>query len=156
MSKPREAHDYEEVRALLARYRQLREKNEKNATVQSPQQAADLLSLDLSVLDQEELHVIILSTRNRVIKIEQVYKGSLNTSLIRMADVFRPAIMANGAAVIVAHNHPSGDPSPSPEDIAVTKVMVEAGKLLDIEVLDHVIIGAAGFRSLKSAGLAFD
>ena len=84
-----------------------------------------------------------------------VYKGSLNTSLIRVGELFRDAIRANCASLIVLHNHPSGDPTPSPEDVAVTRQIVEAGKLLDIEVLDHLIIGRQRFVSLKERGLGF-
>ena len=85
----------------------------------------------------------------------EVYHGSLNTSLIRVGELFREAIKVNAAALIVAHNHPSGDPSPSPEDVAVTRALVEAGKLLDIDVLDHLVIGRYRFVSLKERGLGF-
>lgn len=85
-----------------------------------------------------------------------VYKGSLNTSVIRVGELFRFAIKDNAAALIVVHNHPSGDPSPSPEDIQVTHQIVKGGNLLDIEVLDHVIIGRQRYVSLKERGLGFD
>jgi len=84
-----------------------------------------------------------------------MYIGSLNTCVIRVGDLFREAIRQNCAAVIVVHNHPSGDPTPSPEDIAVTKTIVQAGELLDIEVLDHLIIGQQRYVSLKERGLGF-
>jgi DNA repair protein RadC len=125
--------------------------------VTSPADAANLLTPVLSHLDQEELWVLLLDTRNRVLDMSSIYRGSLNTSVVRLGEVFRPAIEAPAAAVIVGHNHPSGDPAPSPEDINVTRQLVQAGKLLDIEVLDHVIIGQAGrFTSLKERGLGFD
>ncbi len=87
---------------------------------------------------------------------ETVYVGSLNASYIRVAEVFREAVTRNCAAVIVAHNHPSGDPTPSPEDVAVTRQLVAAGKLLDIEVLDHLVVGMQRFVSLRERGLGFE
>ena len=92
----------------------------------------------------------------RVLGMHNIYRGSLNTSLIRLGEIFRPAIEAPAAALIMAHNHPSGDPAPSPEDVSVTRMAVEAGKLLDISVLDHLIIGQGTFTSLKERGLGFD
>jgi DNA repair protein RadC len=124
--------------------------------IASPSDAANLLMYRLAALDQEYLFVILLDTRNRVIGVPlEVYHGSLNTSLIRVGEVFREAIRVNAAALIVAHNHPSGDPSPSPEDVAVTRALVEAGKLLDIDVLDHLVFGRYRFISLKERGLGF-
>jgi len=124
--------------------------------IKSPADAANLLMYQLAALDQEYLFVILLDTRNRVMgKPFEVYHGSLNTSLIRVGEVFREAVKTNAAALIVAHNHPSGDPSPSPEDVAVTRALVEAGKLLDIDVLDHLVIGHHRFVSLKERGLGF-
>jgi DNA repair protein RadC len=96
-----------------------------------------------------------LDTRNRVLAIESLYRGSLNSSQVRVGEVFKAAIRQNAAAVIVAHNHPSGDPSPSPDDVAVTRAIAQAGKLLDIEVLDHLVIGGQKFVSLKERGLGF-
>lgn len=124
--------------------------------VTSPADGANLLLGRMAHLQQEELWVILLDTRNRVLDIRAIYKGSLNTSVVRIGEVFRPAVAAPAAAVIVAHNHPSGDPSPSPEDVNVTRQIVQAGKLLDIELLDHLIIGNGIFVSLKERGLGFD
>ena len=125
--------------------------------VSSPAEAAAVLAPRLAHLDQEEMHVILLDTRNRVLGIQAVYKGSLNSSVVRVGEIFRAAIEAPAAAVIIAHNHPSGDPAPSPEDVNVTRQLVKAGKLLDIEVLDHVVISQGGqFVSLKERGLGFD
>ena len=124
--------------------------------VSSPADAANLLLPRLSRLEQEELHVILLDTRNQVLGIHQIYKGSLNTSVVRISEVFRPAIEAPAAAIIVAHNHPSGIPDPSAEDVNVTRQLVQAGKMLDISVLDHVIIGQNRYISLKERGLGFD
>jgi DNA repair protein RadC len=109
----------------------------------------------MSALEKEELWVLLLNARNHLLRRVKVYLGSVNTSMIRIAEVFQPAVRAGAAAVIVMHNHPSGDPSPSPEDVAVTRAMVEAGRLLDVEVLDHLIIGGGRYVSLKSKGLGF-
>lgn len=127
---------------------------EGRPVLSSPQDVADYLH-DLANAETEHLRVVLLDTRNRPIRKLDVYQGSVNTSLIRIGEVFRDAVRANAASVIVAHNHPSGDPTPSPEDVAVTRAMVEAGRLLDIEVLDHVILSSTGFVSLKSKGLGF-
>ena len=110
---------------------------------------------EMSLLEQEHLRLVLLDTKNYVLGIPTVYVGSLNTTMIRIGELFRYALKENCAAVIVAHNHPSGDPSPSPQDCIVNKKIVEAGKLLDIEVLDHIIIGRGRFVSLKERGLGF-
>ncbi len=129
---------------------------DERPAISSPADAANLLMYQMSALEQEYLYVILLDTRNRVLgKPLEVYHGSLNTSLIRTGEIFREAVKANAAGLIVAHNHPSGDPSPSPEDVAVTRTLVEAGKLLDVEVLDHLVIGRQRFVSLKERGLGF-
>jgi DNA repair protein RadC len=129
---------------------------DERPVVRSPADAANLVMFELSAREQEYLMVILLDTRNRVIgRPVEVYHGSLNTSLVRVGEVFREAIRANAAALVVAHNHPSGDPSPSPEDVAVTRAIVEAGKLLDVDVLDHLVIGQHRFVSMKERGLGF-
>ena len=128
---------------------------EERPAVQSPEQAAELVMYEMGALSQEHLRVLLLDTRNQLIRITEVYQGSLNTSLIRIGEIFKDAVRSNAASIIVVHNHPSGDPTPSPEDIAVTRAMVEAGQLLDIEVLDHLVIGTGRFVSLKSKGLGF-
>jgi DNA repair protein RadC len=123
--------------------------------IRSPADAANLVLSEMGLLEQEHLRVMLLDTKNRVLTTTTVYVGSLNTSLIRVGELFRDAIRANCASIIVVHNHPSGDPTPSPEDVTVTKQIVEAGKLLDIDVLDHLIIGYQRFVSLKERGLGF-
>lgn len=123
--------------------------------IRCPADAANLLMSEMLFFEQEHLYTMLLDTKNRVLAKKVVYKGSLNTSLIRVGELFREAIRANAAAIIVAHNHPSGDPTPSPEDVAVTRQIVEAGKLLDVEVLDHLVIGGQRFISLKERGLGF-
>jgi DNA repair protein RadC len=124
--------------------------------IRSPADAANLLMPEMSLLEQEQLRTILLDTKNRVIAVPTIYVGSVNTTMIRVAEVFREAIRRNCPAFIVCHNHPSGDPSPSPEDVMVTKQIVEAAKLFDIECLDHIVIGKGGkFVSLKERGLGF-
>jgi DNA repair protein RadC len=128
---------------------------EDRQTIKSPADAANLLS-EMGALEQETMRTILLDTKNRVLAIPTIYRGSLHTTVIRVSELFREAVRQNSAALIVAHNHPSGDPTPSPEDVAVTGEIVRAGKLLDIDVLDHVVIGAGQkFVSLKERGLGF-
>ncbi len=123
--------------------------------INSPTDAASVVMYEMRALDQEVVKVLLLDTRNRLLGVVEVYRGSLNTSMIRVGELFREAIKQNAASIIVAHNHPSGDPSPSPDDVAITRLMVEAGRLLDIEVHDHLIIGQNRFVSLKERGLGF-
>ena len=121
----------------------------------TPVDIANLVLLEMSLLDHEEMRVVLLDSKNYVIKIVTVYSGSLNSAVIRVGEVFRDAIRNNAASIAVVHNHPSGDPTPSPEDVRVTEMIVEAGHLLDIDVLDHVVIGRNRFVSLKERGLGF-
>ncbi|MFQ5933137.1 MAG: DNA repair protein RadC [Dehalococcoidia bacterium] len=129
---------------------------DERAMVSSPRDIENLLKGEMSLLDQEHLRVVLLNTKNQVMGITEVYKGSVNTSMVRVSEVFRDAIKENCPAVVVVHNHPSGNPTPSAQDIEVTKQLVAAGQLLDIEVLDHVIIGDQGVVSLKEKGLGFE
>lgn len=99
--------------------------------------------------------MMLLDTRNQVQDIVELYHGSLNSSEVRVGEVFKPAVRRNAASILVVHNHPSGDPTPSPDDVTVTRAMVEAGKLLDIELLDHLVIGQNRFVSMKERGLGF-
>ena len=132
-----------------------REQAEERGSINSPADAAALLQLEMQGLTQEVLKVMLLDTRNKLLGIETVYKGSLNLSLVRVGELFRTAIQKSAASLILAHNHPSGDPTPSPEDVVLTRSVVQAGKLLDIEVLDHLVIGSARFISMKEKGLGF-
>lgn len=124
--------------------------------ITSPHDAANLLMLEMGNLEQEHLRTVLLDTKNRVLSSHTVYIGNVNSSIIRVSEIFREAIRENATALIVAHNHPSGDPTPSPEDVRVTRSIVEAGTLLSIEVLDHLVIGHQKFVSLKERGLGFD
>lgn len=124
--------------------------------IRTPADAANLLMPEMGLLEQEQMRTILLDTKNRVIAIPTIYVGSVNTTMIRVAELFREAIRRNCPSLIAVHNHPSGDPTPSPEDVAVTRQIVDAGKLMDVEVLDHVIIGGTTrFVSLKERGLGF-
>ena len=129
---------------------------EERPRVGSPADAANLLMSEMMLLEQEHLRLVLLDTRNRVLSTPTVYIGSLNTSVVRVGELFKPAIKESAAALIVAHNHPSGDPSPSPEDVNVTRQIVKAGELLDIQVLDHIIIGRKRFVSMKERKLGFN
>lgn len=124
-------------------------------TIHGPQDVYDELVYDMLALDQEELRVLIMDTRNHILEIETIYKGSVNSSQVRIAEVFKGAIRKNATSIIIVHNHPSGDPSPSPEDIALTRAIIQAGKLMDIDVLDHIVIGHKQFISMKEKGFAF-
>ena len=128
---------------------------EERVVVRSPQDVANLLMAEMGFLDQEHLRVVLLNSKNQVMAVPEVYRGSVNTSLIRASELFREAVRENCPAVIVVHNHPSGDPTPSAEDVQVTEQIVTAGKLLDIEVLDHIIVGQQCYASLKERGLGF-
>ncbi len=123
--------------------------------VRSPADVANLVMLEMGLLEQEQLRVVLLDTKNSVIRLATVYTGSLNTAVVRVGEIFREAIRVNCASLIIVHNHPSGDPTPSPEDVRVTEMIVEAGRLLDIAVLDHLVIGRNRFVSLKERRLGF-
>lgn len=129
--------------------------SEERPAINSPADAAALVQYDMSLLEKEHLRVLLLDRRNRVQDIEEVYQGSVSSSQIRVGEVFRAAIKQLASAIIVVHNHPSGDPTPSPDDVAVTRAIVQAGKLLDVECLDHLVIGHGRWVSLKERGLGF-
>lgn len=129
---------------------------EERVVINSPQDVANLLMAEMAVLDQEHLKALLLNTKNEVLGIREIYVGNVNSSVVRPAEVFRPAVRDNATSVIVVHNHPSGDPTPSSEDVSITRNLIEAGKMMAVEVLDHLVIGSGNrFISLKEAGLAF-
>lgn len=123
--------------------------------ITSPADAANLLMPEMGLLEQEHLRVLLLDTKHHVLDSPTIYVGNVNTSVVRVCELFREAVKLNCPAIIVAHNHPSGDPTPSPDDIHITKQIVQAGKMLDIEVLDHLIIGLQRYVSMKERGLGF-
>jgi DNA repair protein RadC len=131
------------------------ESPDERPQVNSPADAAALVAYEMSGLEQEHLRVILLDTRNRVLEIVEIYKGSVNSAQVNVGEIFNPAVRRNAPALIIVHNHPSGDPTPSPDDIVVTRAAIQAGKLLDVDVLDHMIIGQGRWVSLKERGLGF-
>ena len=122
----------------------------------APQDVANLLLAEMSVLDQEHLRILLLNTRNEVLGIQEIYVGNVNSSVVRAAEVFRPAVQANAPSIIVVHNHPSGDPAPSSQDVDITNELISEGKLLGIELLDHVVLGRGNrFVSMNERRFAF-
>ncbi len=119
----------------------------------SPQDVQRLLGPEMGALAQEQVRVLLLDRRNRVVGQRVLYQGNCYSSVVRPAEVLRPAVVAAVPHIIIAHNHPSGDASPSPDDIKVTKDLAEAAKLLGVELLDHVVIGRSEAISLKDRGL---
>ena len=121
--------------------------------IRTPQDTLPVLEPELSELAYEKFIALALSTKNHVIAVLPVSSGSLNASIVHPRELFQRAILANCASLILAHNHPSGDPVPSPEDIALTRKLIEAGLLLDIPVLDHIVLGYGRYVSFKERGL---
>jgi DNA repair protein RadC len=128
---------------------------DEHPLIRRPSDAVRLLQRHLSALPQEQLVILLLDTHNRVVELQTVYIGSLNMTVVRVSEIFRPAILRNSAGILLAHTHPSGDVTPSPEDIDLTQAVVAAGKLLDIAVIDHLIIGRGQWVSLRERGLGF-
>jgi DNA repair protein RadC len=126
---------------------------EEKLQVHSPADVAKMMQVQMSHLDQEHLKVICLDTKNRVMKVHGVYVGTLNAAGLRVAEIFKEAVRLNSASLIVCHNHPSGDPTPSGDDVHITHQIVEAGRLLDVAVLDHLVIGHGRYVSLREQGL---
>lgn len=143
------------LKAALALGRKLLQPEGERTSIHSPADAAQILMPMLAHREQEYLVVMLLDTRNRVLDVVEVYKGSLNSSMVRIGEVFKPALQRNAAAILISHNHPSTDPSPSPEDVTLTRSIVQAGKLLDVAVQDHLVIGLSRWVSLREKGLGF-
>jgi DNA repair protein RadC len=117
--------------------------------ISTPADAANLVMLEMAYLDSEQMRILVLDARGQLVEKVSLYQGTANSSVLRAAEIFRPAIIRNCPALILCHNHPSGDPTPSPEDIKATRQLVEAGRILDIELVDHLVIGQQRFVSLK-------
>ena len=128
---------------------------EERALIRYPIDVANLLQGEMGLLDQEHLRVLLLNTRNQVLATHEVYHGNVNTAVVRIGELFREALRQNAPCIILVHNHPSGDPAPSSDDVAMTRQAIEAGELLDIEVLDHIIIAHGKFVSMKETKVAF-
>ncbi len=141
--------------ALELGRRLLLDPGERRLCVRSSQDVAEVMMLEMAGLEQECLRVVLLNNKNMIVDSPIIYQGSINSIPIRTADIFREAVRQACGALILIHNHPSGDPTPSPEDVRVTREIVGAGRLLDIEVLDHLVIGNRRYVSLKEQGLGF-
>ncbi len=128
---------------------------EQRRQINTPEDVASLLRLEMGHLDQEQIRVLLLDTRHRLIRQVLVYQGNVCSAQVRIGELFREAIRENCSAVLVVHNHPSGDPTPSPEDVAITREIIEAGRLLSIEVLDHLVVARQGYVSLRERRLGF-
>lgn len=127
--------------------------NPQKTVIRSPKDAYECLEPDFRHLKKEYFICLFLNTKNVVIAKETISVGTLNTSLVHPREVFRPAIKRSSASIICAHNHPSGNPDPSSEDISITKRLIEAGTLIGIDVIDHLVFGHSTFVSLKEQGL---
>lgn len=146
-----------EIKAALELGRRLAVTSpEERPLITSPADAANMVMAEMRFYEQEHFRAMLLDTRNSVLSIPTIHIGTLNSINVRPADTFRAALKENARSLILIHNHPSQDPSPSPEDVSTTRTFIQAGKLLDIEVLDHIVIGGNRFVSLKERQLAFD
>jgi DNA repair protein RadC len=148
------AHEFDEklayrLVALLELHRRLARPADPRYQIKAPRDAAQLVTPEMRQLKTEQMRILVLDTKNCVVLNKVLYQGTVSSSVLRTAEVFRPAIVRNCPAIIVCHNHPSGDPTPSPEDISVTEQLIHAGKSLDIDLVDHLIIGEEKYVSLK-------
>lgn len=135
--------------------RLLIEQPEARPIIGSPADAAALVQYEMGALEQEQLRAILLDTRNKVIELVEIYRGTVNSAHVRISEIFTQAVRKNAPALILVHNHPSGDATPSPDDLALTKAVREAGTLLDIEVLDHLVVAQGSYTSMKERKLGF-
>ena len=122
-------------------------------SINSPQDVQRLLGPEMSQLAQEQLRVLLIDTKSQVVGQRVIYQGNISSAIIRTAEVFRPAVIEAVPSVIIAHNHPSRDPDPSPDDVMITRKLKQAAELLDIDLLDHIVIGGKRHVSLKERGL---
>lgn len=123
--------------------------------VTSPDDVANLLQIEMAALEQEQLRVVLLDTKHHILGARTVYQGSVNQAQVRVGEVYRDAVRQNATAIVAVHNHPSGDPTPSAADVSLTVELVRAGEMLDIDLLDHLIIGQGRWLSLRRLGLGF-
>ena len=128
----------------------------ERAQVTGPGDAARLLLPEMGLLEREQLRVLLLDTKNRLITAVTLYQGTLLACQVRVAEILAEALRHNAAGLVVAHNHPSGDASPSPEDVTFTRALVGAGQMLDVPVLDHLVVTGNGYTSLRERGLGWD
>lgn len=128
---------------------------EDRPQIRTPEDIYAVAGSDMGALEQEQLRVLLLDTKHRVLRVVTVYQGSVNSAQVRVAEVFAQAVRLNAPCLAVLHNHPSGDPAPSSADVALTAELCRAGQLLGIDVIDHLIVGLGQFRSLRRLGLGF-
>ncbi len=128
------------------------ERSPEAEQISSSKQVFDLLGAEMTPLAQEQVRVLLLDRQLRIVGQRTIYQGNAYSALVRAAEVFKPAIVESAPSIIIAHNHPSGDATPSQADISLTKDLVEVGKLLGVELLDHVVIGDGSFASIKNGG----
>lgn len=133
-------------------YKRLSKPRDKRLRIKKPSDIVSLIMTDIFFMEQEVFIVITLNSKNNVLSKKEIFKGSLNSSLVHPREVFKEALKSSAASIIVCHNHPSGDPNPSKEDINVTKRIKECGNIMGIELLDHIIIGDNDYISLKEEG----
>ena len=122
---------------------------EDRTMIHTPADIHNLLGAEMAVASQEKLRVVLLNAKAEVISVQEVYQGTVDSAQVRVSEVLRPAVRENCPAIIIVHNHPSGDPTPSPEDIVLTRRMKQCAEMMDIEFNDHIIIGSRGFVSMK-------
>ena len=127
----------------------------ERATINSPRDVYNLLGADMRYQEQEHLRVLLVSTKSEVVGDREIYKGTVNSASVRVAEVLKPAVLENVPSIIVVHNHPSGDPTPSGPDIVITRQIKQAAELMDIDLLDHIVIGGPAFVSMKDRKLGF-
>jgi DNA repair protein RadC len=125
-------------------------------SVRAPGDVGERLVLQMGRLEREELRVVVLDAKNHVLRVVTIYVGNVSSSLVRIGELFRDAVRLSASGLILVHNHPSGDPTPSPDDLHLTAEAIAAGRLLDVAVLDHLVIGRAGWVSLRDRGVAFE
>jgi DNA repair protein RadC len=125
-------------------------------TIRGPRDLGDRLLAEMGRLEREEMRVVLLDTRNGIVASPTVYRGNVSVALVRVGELFRDAVRLHASRLILVHNHPSGDPTPSPDDLHLTAEAVAAGRLLDIAVLDHLVLGHGAWLSLRDRGVAFD
>jgi DNA repair protein RadC len=125
-------------------------------TIRAPRDVYDHLGVEMASLEREELRVVLLNAKNLVLRVVRVYAGNVSASLVRVGELFREAVRQDVSGVVLVHNHPSGDPTPSPDDLHLTAEAIAAGRLLDIDVLDHIVIASGGYVSLRDRGVTFD
>lgn len=143
-----------QIKAAVELGRRISSYSSHNPTaINTPVDVKNLLMEEMRFLEKEHFKVILLNIKNQVISVEDISVGSLNSSIVHPREVFKPAIRRSSAAIILVHNHPSGDPTPSREDVDITRRLAEAGKILGIEVVDHVIIGNGSYISFREKGI---